>query len=266
MSADSSQGLTVGQTAARLGVSVRTLHHWDATGIASPPLRDSRGYRIYTAADVARLQRVIVYRELGMPLKSIKTLLEGDNADSVAELRRQHEQVSAQIAHLQDMLRGLEHMIHARENGVLLTAQQQAAIFGPEWQTDWMSRARKQWEDTPQWAEYAEHAANRTPAEWTSIAQASAEVDAALAAGMRAGVKPGSDEANQLAERHRAAFSSYFHLTYSMQVLLGRMYESNPEYAEHYNRQEPGLATWLREIIEANARTNGVNLETVIWS
>lgn len=46
-------------------------------------------------------------------------------------------------------------MIKARENGLLLTVEQQATIFGPEWQSDWLGRARRQG-DTQQWAEYAE--------------------------------------------------------------------------------------------------------------
>jgi DNA-binding transcriptional MerR regulator len=261
----SPQGLTVGQAATRLGVTVRALHYWDATGIASPSLRTSRGYRVYTATDLAWVQRVIVYRELEVPLEAIKALLDGENSDSVTELRRQQEQVSTQITHLQDVLRGLDRMIKARENGLLLTVEQQAEIFGPEWQSDWLGRAREQWGDTQQWAEYAEQAANRTPDDWVKIVQTNTKLDAALVTAKRAGVIPGSEAANRLAEQHRKAFNSYFHITYNMHVMLGRIYEGNPEYADHFNRREPGFAAWLREIIEANAQANGVNLEAVTW-
>ncbi len=50
-----------------------------------------------------------------------------------------------------------------------------------------------------------------------------------------------------------------------MHVILGRMYEDNPEYADYFNRREPGFVAWLREIIETNAQANGADLETVTW-
>ena len=64
------QDLTVGEAARLVGVSVRTLHHWDALGLAVPSGRTWSGYRLYSPDDVARLQQVLVYRETGMPLMS----------------------------------------------------------------------------------------------------------------------------------------------------------------------------------------------------
>ena len=61
-------GYTVGRAAALVGVSVRTLHHWDDIGLLVPGARSSTGYRLYRAADLARAQQVLVYRELDFPL------------------------------------------------------------------------------------------------------------------------------------------------------------------------------------------------------
>ena len=52
--------LTVGQVAARFGVTVRTLHHYDAIGLVRPSERGWNGYRLYTPADVQRLARVVL--------------------------------------------------------------------------------------------------------------------------------------------------------------------------------------------------------------
>ena len=82
----------------------------------------------------------------------------------------------------------------------------------------------------------------------------------------RAGVEPGSQEANALAQRHRASIEVYFHCTASMHVCLGRTYATDPGYAAHYEALEPGLSGWLREIIEANARAEGVDPDTATWS
>lgn len=55
------EGLPVGETAAQLGLTVRTLHHWDEIGLARPAARSAAGYRLYTDADLERLRRIVVY-------------------------------------------------------------------------------------------------------------------------------------------------------------------------------------------------------------
>ena len=52
--------LTVGQVAERLGVTVRTLHHYDEIDLVVPSERSHAGYRLYAEADLRRLQHVVV--------------------------------------------------------------------------------------------------------------------------------------------------------------------------------------------------------------
>ena len=68
--------LTVGRLARRLGLTVRTLHHYDEIGLLVPSRRSSAGYRLYTEDDVTRLQHVVVYRRLGFALEEIALLLD----------------------------------------------------------------------------------------------------------------------------------------------------------------------------------------------
>ena len=49
--------LKVGESARRTGLTVRTLHHYDALGLVKPSHHTGAGHRLYTAADVARLQQ-----------------------------------------------------------------------------------------------------------------------------------------------------------------------------------------------------------------
>ena len=67
--------LTVGQVADLFGVTVRTLHHYDEIGLVVPSERSRAGYRLYTAADLVRLQHVVVYRRLEFPLEQILSLI-----------------------------------------------------------------------------------------------------------------------------------------------------------------------------------------------
>ncbi|ROT27960.1 MerR family transcriptional regulator [Micromonospora sp. HM5-17] len=258
-------GLTVGQVATRLGVTVRALHHWDEIGLARPSLRTTAGYRRYTARDLKRLHRIIVYREIGLGLDQIRAILDDPAADVPGALRAQRAQLAERINRLQQLMAGLDRMIDAHERGLLLTAEQQAAIFGPQWDPSWPVQARQRYGDTPQWRQYAERAASRGPQEWQAIADAMTDVERALAEAMDAGVTPGSPEANALVERHRAVFSSYFPLTRQMQVCIGRRYETDPEFAAYYNGIRAGLATWFRKIIDASARAHGIDPETATW-
>ncbi|MDH6678408.1 DNA-binding transcriptional MerR regulator [Rhodococcus sp. LBL1] len=266
LDAADADGLTVGQASARLGVTVRALHHWDDIGLARPSLRTTAGYRLYTAGDLERLQRIVVYREIGLGLDMIRAVLDGSSADVPAALRAQRTQVAERIERLQQLSAGLDRMIDAHERGLLLTAPQQAAIFGPQWNPDWPSQARQRYGETAQWQQYAERSASRTPEEWQAIADTVADLDRALAEAMNAGAAPGSPEANQLVERHRDVFtSSYFPLTRQMQVCLGRRYETDPEFAAHYDGIRAGLATWFRRSIDASARAHGIDPDTATW-
>ncbi|WP_051131097.1 MerR family transcriptional regulator [Streptomyces sp. AA0539] len=258
-------GLTVGQVAARLGVTVRALHHWDEIGLARPSLRTAAGYRLYTAGDVERLHRIVVYRETGLGLERIRAVLDDTAEDATAALRAQRARVDEQIARLERLGTGLDRMIDAHERGLLLTAAQQAEIFGPDWNPRWPAEARARYGDTTQWRQFAERSAARGPEEWQEIADAVAGLDRALAAAMDAGVAPGSPEAHRLVDRHREVFGAYFPLTRRMQVCLGRLYESDPGYRAHYDSVRPGLAAWFRRCVDATARADGIDPDTATW-
>ncbi|WP_371096594.1 MerR family transcriptional regulator [Streptomyces sanglieri] len=263
--ATDADGLPVGQVSKRLGVTVRALHHWDEIGLARPSLRTAAGYRLYTAGDLERLHRIVVYREIGLGLDRIQAVLDDSATDVPGALRAQRTQVAERIERLQRLGAGLDRMIDAHERGLLLTAEQQAAVFGPQWDPDGPARARQLWGDTAQWRQYAERSASRGPEEWQAVADAVAALDRALGDAMDAGVTPGSPEANRLVERHREVFASYFPLTRQMQVCLGRMYEADPAFAAHYDGIRAGLATWFRRIVDAEARAHGIDPDTATW-
>ncbi|TXS49179.1 MerR family transcriptional regulator [Streptomyces sp. t39] len=258
-------GLTVGQVAKSLGVTVRALHHWDEIDLARPSLRTHAGYRLYTAADLERLHRIVVYRELGLGLDGIRAVLDDSAADVLGALRAQRSRITERMDRLRQLGAQVDRMIDAHERGLLLTVEQQAAVFGPAWDPDWPARARRRYGDTPQWQQYAERSAARGPAEWQAVTDAVAGLDRDLGDAMDAGVAPGSPEADRLVERHREVFAAYFPLTRQMQVCLARRYEADPGFAAHYDGVRPGLATWFRHLVDAAARAHGIDPDTATW-
>jgi DNA-binding transcriptional MerR regulator len=238
-------GLTVGGAASVVGVTVRTLHHWDEVGLAGPSQRTSGGHRLYDAADVARLHRVRLAEE---------------------SLTRQRDQVREHIARLERSADALDRLIEARRSGILLPHDEQVAIFGTTWQPSRQLEARERWGDSEQWAQYAERAADRSPEDWRRIMADLEVLHTDLAKALRDGVLPGSGRANALAEQHRASMGAYFDCTHSMQVCLARSYAEDPGFRSFYDDIEQGLAAWLRDVVNANALAHGVDPETATWT
>jgi len=83
---------TVKQVAAMSGVSVRTLHFYDETGLLKPAYHRANGYRFYGEPQILTLQQILFYRELGFELKEIKRILERADFENVAALES-HRQV-----------------------------------------------------------------------------------------------------------------------------------------------------------------------------
>ncbi|MFD6464044.1 MerR family transcriptional regulator, partial [Streptomyces roseolus] len=221
---------------------------------------------LYTAVDLARIQRVLVYRERGVPLDDIKALLDAPATDATDTLRQQRDQLRDRADRMHEMAEALDRLIKARQSGILLSAEEQVEIFGGDWQPDRVEQVRDRWGDTPQWAQYAERAAERTAEHWQQIAGTVEALNADLAAACRAATTPGSEQANVLAERHRATMHAYFDCTHSMHVCLGRSYTTNPEFTAYYDNLEPGRTAWLRDIIEANARAHGIDPRSATWN
>ena len=90
----------VGELAKRTGVSVRALHHYDELGLLSPSHRSASGYRLYTAADVVRLQQIRSLRMLGFSLEQSREFLDRPDItpDRVLQLHIAHlkEQIELQ--------------------------------------------------------------------------------------------------------------------------------------------------------------------------
>lgn len=259
-------GLRVGVVAEHLGVTVRTLHHWDEIGLAKPSVRSASGYRLYTASDIARLQRIVIYRALDLPLDQIAELIDSAGpAQLVEALEAQRDRVESQIRYLNDLKRGLTRMIDAQNHGINLTAEQQAEIFGEDWQPNLMEEAHNQWGGTAQWAEFAEKAAQRSPEDWKAMTAEAKAFEQQIGTAFDQGVKPGSPEANALAEQHKEVFSKAFTISTSMQVCLGRMYANDPRFSAYYDKVRPGLASWLSQVIDANAQAQGIDPDQAVW-
>ena len=108
------KGLKVGELARRTGITVRTLHHYDALGLLSPAARTASGYRLYGAKDVVRLQQILSMRQLGFSLEEIEACLGEASFTPLRvielHLERLQERIAAQ-ERLRDRLAGLAEQL-----------------------------------------------------------------------------------------------------------------------------------------------------------
>jgi len=110
--------LKIGELAKRIGVTVRTLHHYDAIGLVKPSARSDAGYRLYNRNDIARLHRIQALRGLGLSLAETDALLAGEGADLHAVIRQQVTGLERQIsemADLRDRLQSLEIQLEGED-------------------------------------------------------------------------------------------------------------------------------------------------------
>ena len=263
--------LTVGKVAALLGVSVRTLHHWDRIGLAVPSARTSPGYgshpgyRTYANADIERLHQVLVYREIGFSLAQIAEVIDAPETDAGWHLANQRQLLLERIEHLRRMAAGVDRMreaIAAKEN---LAPEDIAEIFGAEWSPEYSEEAEQRWGGTRAWAQADERRRRMTRADWEHVKGEDERLEADLASAVDRGVAPGSEEAKELAERHRASVNQFYDCTHERHVCLARMFVTDEGSTQRYEAVKPGLTRWLRDAVYANARAHGVDPETASW-
>jgi DNA-binding transcriptional MerR regulator len=165
---DESGTLTVGAVARMAGVTVRTLHHYDAIGLLRPSGRSEAGYRRYTAPDIARLQRILFYRELEIGLDQIKDAMADGSADALDHQHRQHALLQARIERLQRLSDAVARAMEAHQMGIDLTPQERLEVFGDFEPEAYAGEVEERWGDTDAYRESARRTA-RYEADWQRI-------------------------------------------------------------------------------------------------
>ena len=246
--------MNVGEVAALAGVTVRTLHHYDRIGLLSPSGRTSAGYRQYAPADLDRLHRVLVYRELGFPLEEVATLLDDPAADPAEHLRRQHRLLLDRVERTRAMVAAVEKEMEAMDMGISLTPEERFEVFGEHDPARYEAEAEERWGDTEAWQESQRRTRGYTKEDWLRVKAEGDDVERRFAAALSGGVPADSATAMDLAEEHRQQISRNYHdCPPEVHAALGRMYVEDERFTAHYEQVAPGLAQFVSSAVQANA-------------
>jgi DNA-binding transcriptional MerR regulator len=195
-------------------VSLRTLRYYDRMGLLSPAQHTEAGYRLYTEADLGRLQQILALKFLGFSLAEIKTCLRAGPQHLPEALAQQKAMMREKRRQLEAILRAIEEteaLLAAGQCGweaiarvIQVIRMQQKKEWVKSYFTDeqqqklealsqsaYPPEARQKLEQRP--GEWTEADQQRASEQWTFVAAEARRLAAA-------GADPASPEAQALAK------------------------------------------------------------------
>ena len=211
----------IGELARRTGLTVRTLHHYDAIGLLSPAERSGGGHRVYGEADVQRLYRIVSLRSLGFPLEAIATALDGDAVDARAAVEDHLARLEDQMEQQRRLRASLRQLLERLGSDDFLTTIEEMTMY----ERYYTPEQRQELEQRRQ--AIGDEAIREVEREW-------AEIFATLRAEMDAGTDPADPKLRPLAERGQELVAMFTGGDPGITKALKQMWEhEDPEKVSH---------------------------------
>lgn len=238
---------TVHEVSELAHVSVRTLHHYDQIGLLQPSARSEAGYRLYSDEDLARLQQIMLFRELEFPLADIRAILDSPDYDQGRALEQQIELLELRREHIDNLIDMAKTM---KTMGV------RALSFKPfdtSKLDECMAAAREAWGKTPQWAEYEQKWACKTKEDEAAMGERLMRLFVPFGKLAAEGADPACEEAwAQVAAIQAFITENAYNCTNEILAGLGRAYGSGGDFTRNINEAAgPGAAEFAAAAIEA---------------
>lgn len=235
------------------GVTSRTLRHYDRIGVLTPSRIGSGGLRHYDRDALVRLQKILIWRDLGLSLAQIARLLNGETDDR-SSLAQHRERLEAERDRLTRQMAAVDRTIDALTKGREIMPTEMFDGFD---HTQYDAEVRERWGD---------EAAARSNAWWEGLGAAGkaafrAELEAlndAWDALITEAEAPHGEAAQSVAKRHVAWILTAWN-SESMPAAalkgIADMYVDDERFAKNYTRVSPDGARFVRDALHRYADT-----------
>ncbi|WP_185999989.1 MULTISPECIES: MerR family transcriptional regulator [Novosphingobium] len=247
---------TVKQVAKASGVSVRALHHYDHIGLLKPDV-GKNGYRYYGQTEMMRLQHILFYRELGLPLAEIARILDDPNFDTRAALLDLRRRVEEEIAQRRDLAQTIDRTLASLDAGKALDDYRLFYGVSAEKQVQWEAEIVARFGDVGDAAirDAKTRMDGLSPAQLLDFKAEINAIHAGIIALIEAGGTPSSDAAHGWIGRHYRWVCRSWLPDAEAYASLGRMYADHADFRSMYDALHPRMAVFMEQAMAHYART-----------
>jgi DNA-binding transcriptional MerR regulator len=238
---------TVKQLARLAGVTPRTLRHYDAIGLFQPSQIGSNGYRYYDEPALLRLQQILFYRELDMPLDEIKKIMGRRDFDVLVALERHRQALGHESARLDRLIQTVDNTILHLKGKTPMSAKELFSGFTEEEEQKYTEEAMQMYDpqtvkaSAKKWKSYSKAEKERIGGEGVAV------YDDLLAA-MPKG--PGSQEAQSAVARWRRHIEYFWTPTDDQLLGLVDLYNDDPRFRKNFAKVNSELAQFMRKAVK----------------
>lgn len=235
---------TVKEVSRLTGVSIRTLHHYDAIGLLRPGRDNGSRYRFYDDKDLERLQMILLFRELKFPLKEIKQMIDSTSFNREKALEQQLELLTLQREHIDNLISLAREIKRMGVKNML-----DFSAFDTQKLDEYAKEAKKVWGHTDAYRESEEKAKRRSDAENKVLGAEMMDIFREF--GRIRTQDPAGEQAQKLAAKLQNFITEhYYQCTPEILDSLGLMYTEDVRFTENIDRAGgEGCAAFAAEAI-----------------
>ncbi len=236
---------TVKEVADIASISIRSLHHYHQIGLLEPDGATPAGYRLYSDADLERLQQILFFKELGFALAEIRAILDNPEYDRADGLRTHERLLKKKRQHLDKLLTLVDKALRSSERNQNMGADEMFEGFDEARLEEYKQEVREKY-DPKIVAESERRTDSYSNEDWATIKAESNAINSHIASLIDRG--PSDPEAQEAIERfYRHINDRFYPCTPQMFSGLGEMYVQDPRFTAFYENIKPGMAEFMRE-------------------
>lgn len=237
--------MKVKEVADLVGISVRTLHHYDEIGLLTPDETTEAGYRVYSEENLETLQQILFFKELGFPLKKIREIIDSPSFDRKEALEMQHKMLLEKKSRLEKMIGTIEKTIQHLKGEIEMTNQEKFEGFDFS-QNPYEQEAREKWGDK------AVDEANEKAKNMTASHQEKFNDIFRNLSSIRH-LSPDSKEAQEVIDEWYQFLNKMGNYSLDAFKGLGQMYVDDERFTKNIDQFGEGLAKFMRDAMAVYA-------------